>query len=303
MRKSGSRWNGLLLASILTAALTLAPAAIAGANPLTDSGDSISEVTTSAVASHYGDATANPELVSGGAAEIELAPEGASGQAFTVNAPESDYVENANGTIISARDGELATFVDPLENGLRIITTIQSDAAAADMDYTLNGIFAPYLIPFDDGTYKVLDGQDNYVVDLGAPWAVDANGTYLKTSYVLNGNVLRQLIDYSGAAFLSVGQRLNLNASPFTFINIPAPVSVSSINSTGFGFKALAGHFDGVGSTVNFRFCNDASGWLHTSVGAHVITDRGAAANAANKAVASQKWADFLANLIRRPSL
>jgi hypothetical protein len=80
-------------------------------------------------------------------------------------------------------------------------------------------------------------------------------------------------------------------------------VRVSAVTDTGFNFIALPGHFDGADSTVSFRFYNDASGWLHISVVALIWEDRGAAANEANRAVASQTWANFLANLIRQPTL
>lgn len=241
---------------------------------------------------------------------------------------------------------------------MRMITTIPTDASvsrsATEILYRIDDVVDPYLVKVDD-VYKVLDANDRYVVDLGEPWAVDANGTYLNTEYRLEDNVLTQIIDYKDAvfpvvadppwnysvdfasfnnitgkekasparvmaelrrcfncsfpvagaprAFPALNQNINLNASPFTLIKIPAPVRVSAIVSNGFNFRALAGHFDGEGSTINFRFYNDRSGWLHISVSAHVKIDRGAVANAANQRVASETWNTFLANLIRRPSL
>lgn len=59
----------------------------------------------------------------------------------------------------------------------------------------------------------------------------------------------------------------------------------------------------GADSTISFRFYNDRSGWLHITVVALIRKDRGAVANEANRSVASQTWANFLANLIRQRTL
>lgn len=54
-------------------------------------------------------------------------------------------------------------------------------------------------------------------------------------------------------AFPSVGQTINLNASPFTMIKVAAPVKVSAVVKDGFNFLALPGHFDGADSAISFR--------------------------------------------------
>ncbi|UFN45137.1 hypothetical protein [Nocardioides okcheonensis] len=92
---------------------------------------------------------------------------------------------------------------------------------------------------------------------------------------------------------------INLNASPFSFIEVPAPVRVTQITGVGFTFEAQAGHFDGAGSEITFRFYSTCSGtrpWLHLNVSARVIKDRGAAQNAANAAIAKRQWQRFLNN-------
>ncbi|WP_448058933.1 hypothetical protein [Cellulomonas hominis] len=95
----------------------------------------------------------------------------------------------------------------------------------------------------------------------------------------------------------SAGQNINLNASPFTLITVPAPVTVATSGSRGFMFRALAGHFDGAGSTIDFKFYNSCVGsisYLRLLVDASVVTDRGSVANAANAAVAKTQWSAFV---------
>jgi len=100
----------------------------------------------------------------------------------------------------------------------------------------------------------------------------------------------------------AVGDTLNLNASPFSFISIPAPVQVSNSYDAGtvagFGFTALAGHFDGAGSIVQFTFDGDRTRYLSLEVMANVVVDRGAVANAANTLAAEREWGIFGQNVV-----
>lgn len=104
------------------------------------------------------------------------------------------------------------------------------------------------------------------------------------------------------AAYPAVGDTLNLNASPFTFISIPAPVEVSNSYDAGtvagFGFTALPGHFDGAGSIVQFTFSGDLTHYLSLEVMANVEVDRGAVANAANTLAAEHEWGIFGQNVV-----
>lgn len=117
--------------------------------------------------------------------------------------------------------------------------------------------------------------------------------------------VLRQCFNCSfpignAPRYLTTTQIINLNASPFSFIEVPAPVKTTEITGVGFTFVAQAGHFDGAGSEITFRFystCGGTRPWLHLNVNARVIKDRGDAANAANAAMAKRQWQRFLNNI------
>jgi hypothetical protein len=284
--------------------------------------------------------------------------EGQSGIPLEITAPFGDRTPTLESgvTVFADDQGQAATFVQPLDDGVRYLTSIASADAGESFAYEVIGGEAAYLQELPDGEHILLSAQNEYVPTLKEPWAIDSSGKDLATSYLYEGNTLTQVVVYEASTafpvlaeptwyyqidhrsynlitgkgktsayrvipelnrcfncsfpvlgapsyFPGVGSRINLNASPFSLVNIAAPVQVSGKGSLYFSFLALSGLFDGMGSTVNFRSYNDASGWLHINVDAKVIVGRGAAANSVNRSMASQKWLDFLGRLIRRTGL
>lgn len=109
----------------------------------------------------------------------------------------------------------------------------------------------------------------------------------------------------SGApkAYPKKGQLIKLNASPFTCINVPAPVRFYPLGSAGSGspdwyFTAEAGHFDGEGSKISFDFYKPKGYPVRIAIAATVKKDNGSAANAANAYVAKNTWSQFINSLI-----
>lgn len=93
------------------------------------------------------------------------------------------------------------------------------------------------------------------------------------------------------------GQYINLNASPFSFITVPAPVVKWTFSVYGMELVAQPGHFDGGGSSIIFNWWNDSSGYLHLYVQAYVVVDNGGPANAVNTLVAGTNWLNFWRNV------
>lgn len=108
----------------------------------------------------------------------------------------------------------------------------------------------------------------------------------------------------SGAprAYPSSGQMIRLNASPFSFINLPAPVRfyplVPNSRNPDWYFVAQTGHFDGAGSKITFDFYKPTGYPVRIAISATVKVDNGGPANAANAYVAKSTWNVFINNLI-----
>jgi hypothetical protein len=102
--------------------------------------------------------------------------------------------------VYSERD--LSFMVQSTEEGIRMLSVLESPTADHSVNYTLNlpeGI-VPKLRD-DGGVYlaalassRVVDGPTVYIAELEPPWAVDANGQAVPTHYVIQGNTLTQVI-------------------------------------------------------------------------------------------------------------
>lgn len=96
-------------------------------------------------------------------------------------------------------------------------------------------------------------------------------------------------------------QILNLNASPFSFINIPAPVrfyKTGPSTEPDWYFIAQTGHFDGAGSRINFDFYKPSGYPVRIAISATIVKDNGYAQNSTNSYVAKTVWNTFITNLI-----
>ena len=96
-------------------------------------------------------------------------------------------------------------------------------------------------------------------------------------------------------------QVLNLNASPFSFIDIPAPVrfyKTGPSTQPDWYFVAQTGHFDGAGSRINFDFYKPSGYPVRIAISATIVKDNGYAQNYANSYVAKTVWNTFISKLI-----
>jgi hypothetical protein len=115
--------------------------------------------------------------------------------------------------------------------------------AGADPSYRLDLPAGVSALARDDGGLDLaaLDGR-LVVGEVGAPWAVDAAGTRLPTSYTLHGTELRQHVDTREAAFpvvadpsIAVGRNIYLRYS-----NFDVKVLVRALNAGGAAGAAAA---------------------------------------------------------------
>ncbi|MFT4260794.1 hypothetical protein [Microbacterium sp.] len=302
----------------------------------------IEDATEDAVERYYGEEGVDLKIETNDA-QFGLSPEGLDGQSFTVTADipiestlYSDetqtgarlittiHSEPLTSTDIATTSYEIDGIADPylvkVDDAYKMLDAndryvvdlaepwaVDANGVSLSTEYRLEDNILTQTIDYTGAVFPVVaDPAWNYSVDHASFYLITGKEKATPARVMAE---LRRCFNCSfpvaGApkAFPALNQNITLNASPFSFTKIPAPVRVSAIVSNGFNFRALAGHFDGKDSTINFRFYNDRSGWLHISVSAHIKVDRGAAANAVNQAVAGETWAAFLANLIRRPAL
>lgn len=173
------------------------------------------------------------------------------------------------------------------------------DATGADLPthYEWNsGTLTQHVDYTKDTVFPVLlDPAWNYDYDFSATlpgyFATYSKATSNDVDHLLRG-CFNCYFPISGAprAYPVDGQILSLNASPFSFILIKAPVRVQTVSMGAMQFVAQAGHFDGAGSTITFAWYNGIGGYIHLYVHAHVMIDNGGPANAANATIAGVNW-------------
>ncbi|MDO9396617.1 MAG: hypothetical protein Q7T71_08740, partial [Herbiconiux sp.] len=283
---------------------------------------------------------------------IRLAPattEGA-GQPFTVTLDDARGAAATAGGITTYHEqgSSQATYVQPLADGIRVLTALADASAGEDFDFTLDLPAGSTTQTIPTGDTVLADGTGRAIAALAPAWARDANGAELETGYRWNGATLTQHVELEADTAFPVlldpkwfysydfsttstgwparhpkasdvavdhllhgcfncwfpvagasraypvdGAVMNLNASPFTIIEVPAPVKVQTANGGALQFLATSGHFDGAGSTITFAWYNDVNGYLHLYVHAMIMVDRGPTVNIANSRLAGVTWLGF----------
>lgn len=140
------------------------------------------------------------------AGTIYLGEFDAAGSVAVLMPPEAD-VESAviadDGTVVyAATDTSDNNGVDIgvtiIEDGsIRIHTVISSPDAPHEFTYELAVPEGTTLSIEDDGSVTGLDPEGRFVVGAAAPWATDANGVAVDTSYRLEGNAIVQTVETS----------------------------------------------------------------------------------------------------------
>lgn len=285
--------------------------------------------------------TLSPAQTEGAGQAVSLTIDGAVGQ------PRTDSGITSFDLASPAEEGEAtaAAYIQPVQNGVRLLTALASPAAGSAFDYTFDLPDGAYATELPTGQTLLSDATHAYIGTLDPAWARDATGASLPTRYTWNGDTLTQHVDlaadttfpvlldptwyyaydYSankpskpvrypkasatavsrllhscfncyfpinGAprAYPADGATLDLNASPFTCVEIPAPVRVQTAMGGAMQFVALPGHFDGGGSMITFSWYNDPSGYIHLYVHAMILVDNGTYLNILNSRAAGYNW-------------
>ncbi|QNP72621.1 DNRLRE domain-containing protein [Streptomyces roseirectus] len=114
-----------------------------------------------------------------------------------------------NGSVVYVSpDGPVDTVAQPtLEGGVRTFQVIKNATAPHEYTSAMKLPAGATLTPFDGGTVLVSSGTDENTVVHGlidAPWARDADGKAVPTSYRVEGDKLVQTVDFSAATAFPV---------------------------------------------------------------------------------------------------
>ena len=94
--------------------------------------------------------------------------------------------EDSSSTVLAKQDGSV-----------QIAVVIESADAPHDYDFTISGSEESQLKLEDDGSVSLVDAHGDWEAGVAPPWAKDANGGALPTSYTVDGNVLTQHVGFS----------------------------------------------------------------------------------------------------------
>gem|GEM_PF-4051842 len=121
--------------------------------------------------------------------------------------------------------------MQPTENGARFLTVIGSSDAPREYSYDLELDAGATLQPLEDGSISVIGRNGVPAAGIAPPWAVDANGLNLPTSYQLDGQTLVQRIDLTDAALPvtadpSIYDLGGMNGAEKSFCSLPSRWSI-----------------------------------------------------------------------------
>jgi hypothetical protein len=107
-------------------------------------------------------------------------------------------------TVIEGAGEQASAVVQPTESGVRFMTVIDGATAATEYSYRMELTDGASVTHLNNGAFAIVDAHGLPVGGISAPWAVDANGVGLPTSYSLEGSTLTQHVDLSAATAFPV---------------------------------------------------------------------------------------------------
>lgn len=119
-------------------------------------------------------------------------------------APDAPLTETDGLAVVGEVGDEATALIQPTLTGARFLTVITGTQAQRTYDYEVALIDGARLRPEDDGSITIVDGTGDSVGQIARPWATDANGNSVPTTYTLDGNKLTQTVELTAAAAFPV---------------------------------------------------------------------------------------------------
>jgi hypothetical protein len=141
------------------------------------------------------DPTDGLSLTTADGASIEIGLPGA--------ANADDGVRQASGEVVYADAlPDVAVAAQPTpDGGMRALVVIDGPQAPTEFRFPMTVPAGASLVPSPDGGVSVIGSDGAPVGQIAAPWAYDANGTAVPTSYRVEGTTLIQTVAHVGTAY------------------------------------------------------------------------------------------------------
>ena len=123
------------------------------------------------------------------------APETAIGLPYADAADEAQP-SDLGGVTYDNNNDSTTTALPKSDGSLQIATTITSAQGPSDYTYTITGSEGSHLQLEDNGMVSLLSADGNWEGGAAPPWAKDANGNPVDTTYSVDGNTLTQHIAF-----------------------------------------------------------------------------------------------------------
>lgn len=199
-----ARVSAVLLAGFLVAGLSLPTAASAAT--VTVAEDDVSDQSPVDIIKDLA-----PEVLAETSSDNDVTVEETDSSAVGVSVPQSDVIpegtsftidyasavtEVSDGlTTLDTADADVSAVVQPTGYGVRVLTTVASSDAPQEYDYTFD--VPPGTDLIESGLAYYLSSGDDLLGNLQLPWAVDADGNRVETTYTWADGTLTQHVDLS----------------------------------------------------------------------------------------------------------
>lgn len=116
--------------------------------------------------------------------------------------PDGDNVDSAEesdlgGVRFENSDGTSSTVLPKDDGSVQVATVIPDSNSPRSFTYEIHGSSGGSLVLESDGSVSVLDASGEWEGGVSAPWATDADGNSVPTSYTVDGNRLTQHVEFS----------------------------------------------------------------------------------------------------------
>jgi hypothetical protein len=153
----------------------------------------------SAVEAQTGIAPFRADLPSDPAHPLLLSPAATEGAglpvAVTIDGARGQGRQQQGITAFAQPGAASAAYVQPVMNGVRMLTALVDASAGEDFSYTFDVSSGSYTTVLPGGDTILSDAAHHYIGSLGEAWAVDAQGRSLPTSYSWSGSTLTQHVE------------------------------------------------------------------------------------------------------------